>query len=66
MTTVRHKAKFHLISMQQHEEHLRKIQRQAAVGDEDYLPPKARGYLRWIAVGIVGFCLFVVVMWVVT
>lgn len=52
--------------MERHEQELRKIMRQAAVGDEDDLPPKPKRYLRGAAVLIVGFCLFVSVMCAVT
>lgn len=57
------KAHFHLMRMQHHEEQLRKIMRQAGGVDEDEVPPEAKRYLRVIVGLILGFCVFVAVMY---
>ncbi len=62
MTADHHKGQYHLAQMQRHEELLRKIQRQAAVGDDDELPPKFKRYVRWIVGLSIGFIIFVAVM----
>ena len=57
------KAEYHLAQMQRHEEDLRKIQRQAAVGEEDEVPPSAKRYLYWVFWLSLGFIVFVAVMY---
>lgn len=57
------KAEYHLAQMQRHEELLRKIQRQAAVGDDDELVPKVKRYVGLIIGLSIGFIVFVAVMY---
>ena len=63
MTVDHPKAQYHLAQMQRHEELIRKIQRQAAVGDEDDVPPVVRTSIRWVLVLSLAFIVFVAVMY---
>jgi len=60
------RAQYHLKRKDWHEQRLRQIMRQAAVGDEQDVTPKVKRCLRWIAVAVVSFCVFVLVMYGVT
>ncbi len=60
------KAQYHLAQMQRHEELLRKIMCQAGGVDEDEMLPQAKRYV-WLTVGLIlGFCVFVALMYKAT